>query len=568
MGAARNTALVIGNGDYQFATKLESPHGDAVAMASLLEGLGFDVVPGFDCDFHDFRRRLKDFQNRIDTAGVALFYYSGHGVAELGEANHLLPIDANVLYRDDLGRVTIPLAEVLTSMRAAARVSLLFLDACRDDPFAGVPGEVRSKRLFLPQTGLAPVPKDQLNQALVAFAAEEGEVARDGDGRDLSPFTAALVQHLGSPGREIRSVMTEVRRDVRRVTDDKQTPWTKDALTEDFVLVPGEVAAAAPEPVVVAGEAVAPPPDPVVVPGGGGFVQRKIGAQMFMPSLQAMAAPPVAAALVIGRGPERQLPWLFVFMIVVIGAAVAVLSYARDTVGLCDPLGSGIMRACSQATGNDVADLNARVAAVGDAAAQRLADRFNGTEPSLEAQLQLAETLMALTPPAEFGKLTLGGRDNVMQVLSKIPPEAWLRPEWIDLLAQAHRQFGDPAPFLSGGAQALTSAGFEALAVLKQNIGYVDRDNVTVYFQFAAYPRPEAETFMNRLFAEGNWRIPGVEREVGSVGLNEVRYGDPQMQALALLLAHDLTEMTGKTVSVAEMEPSIPALHLEIWISQ
>ena len=57
--------------------------------------------------------------------------------------------------------------------------------------------------------------------------------ALDGQGRN-SPFTAALAKGLREPGRNLTSVMIDVRKDVLAVTGGKQVPWDHSALTGDF----------------------------------------------------------------------------------------------------------------------------------------------------------------------------------------------------------------------------------------------------------------------------------------------------------------------------------------------
>jgi len=71
--------------------------------------------------------------------------------------------------------------------------------------------------------------------ALIAFATAPGEVARDGaDGH--SPFTAALLSHLGDADEPLTSVMTKVTRDVLAATGGIQRPWVNMSLSEDLQL--------------------------------------------------------------------------------------------------------------------------------------------------------------------------------------------------------------------------------------------------------------------------------------------------------------------------------------------
>ncbi|MEZ5828561.1 MAG: caspase family protein [Hyphomicrobiales bacterium] len=48
---------------------------------------------------------------------------------------------------------------------------------------------------------------------MIAFATQPGNVALDGEGRN-SPYTSALLKHIGAQGQSINDVMIEVRRDV------------------------------------------------------------------------------------------------------------------------------------------------------------------------------------------------------------------------------------------------------------------------------------------------------------------------------------------------------------------
>jgi len=62
-------------------------------------------------------------------------------------------------------------------------------------------------------------------------------VALDGKGKN-SPFTAALAKHVREPGRDLTSVMIEVRKDVLAATGGKHVPWDHSALTGEFYFQP------------------------------------------------------------------------------------------------------------------------------------------------------------------------------------------------------------------------------------------------------------------------------------------------------------------------------------------
>ena len=215
-------ALVIGNADYQHATALETPVNDALKMADALDRLGFQVKMAQNCTISEFQRVLRGFSERIAGASVALFYYSGHALQYDGD-NYLIPVDARLEAVDDLDRLAFQVMPRLKTMRSKAAVSLVFLDACRDDPFKldqkGLPEG--TKRVIVKQIGLREIPDTELRDALIAFAAEEGNTAADGEPGDLSPFTKALCEHIETPGLEVTKMMQRVKKSVREATGSK-----------------------------------------------------------------------------------------------------------------------------------------------------------------------------------------------------------------------------------------------------------------------------------------------------------------------------------------------------------
>ena len=73
---------------------------------------------------------------------------------------------------------------------------------------------------------------------MIAYATQPDNVALDGAGRN-SPFTAALLRHIATPGLEVSSLMKRVRADVVQTTNQKQVPWDHSSLTGDFYFKPG-----------------------------------------------------------------------------------------------------------------------------------------------------------------------------------------------------------------------------------------------------------------------------------------------------------------------------------------
>jgi hypothetical protein len=70
---------------------------------------------------------------------------------------------------------------------------------------------------------------------LIAFATAPGQVALDGEGAN-SPFSAALSRHIGTPGLEVRQMLTRVRAEVVATTKSKQVPWSNSSLLGEVYL--------------------------------------------------------------------------------------------------------------------------------------------------------------------------------------------------------------------------------------------------------------------------------------------------------------------------------------------
>ena len=107
---------------------------------------------------------VSRFLSDITPDSETLIYYSGHGV-ELGGSNYLLPTDIPAISPDDdrmLRTEALNLTELLLEVQEKhARVTLVIVDACRDNPFrvASAAGLFRS--VGNPRGGLAAVEAPQ-----------------------------------------------------------------------------------------------------------------------------------------------------------------------------------------------------------------------------------------------------------------------------------------------------------------------------------------------------------------------------------------------------------------------
>src|SRR3977135_4504630 len=266
--ADRRVAFVVGNGTYKNVTPLPNPPIDATSMAGLLRNAGFDFVEVNNLTRDKMTERLLEFGKKTQGAGVAVFFYAGHGIAISG-TNYLLPVDADIKSEMDvkLG-AAINIDLTLDQTMSDAKVKLVFLDACRDNPFAAKIKSNSATRSVSVQSGLAEMKSGE--GTLIAFATGPGQTALDGQEGTNSPFTRALLANLTEPGVEIQQAMTKVRAQVNEETSKGQLPWGHTNLIGSVYLN------GAPAPATAAAAPSSSGPAPVASASGGSDVEREV----------------------------------------------------------------------------------------------------------------------------------------------------------------------------------------------------------------------------------------------------------------------------------------------------
>lgn len=239
--AQRRLALVVGNDAYENITTLKKAANDARGIGETLTSLGFEVTTATNISRREMNQTLQNFNNSIRTDDIVLFFFAGHGVEIAGE-NYLLPIDVPDAKGDQLDFIkgeTIRLNRVLEELRSRkAKLSLVILDACRNNPFTGSPG-----RSLGGKKGLARISAPQ--GTFVMYSADVGEAALDrlGD-NDQNPnsiFTRTLIPLMKTPGIDLVDTAREARRQVRKLAlsvSHSQTPAYYDAVLGDFFFTP------------------------------------------------------------------------------------------------------------------------------------------------------------------------------------------------------------------------------------------------------------------------------------------------------------------------------------------
>jgi len=231
----RRVALVIGNSAYSVKGRpLKNPVNDARAMAQVLEDLGFEVISKLNAKQVEMDRAIEGFAKRLGPGSVGVFFYAGHGV-QIEGLNYLLPIDYDErgLDKSNVKRASIEVSDyVLRPMeQSRARLSLVIIDACRDNPFLATQGRSASRGLAFmePARGSA-----------ILFAAKAGQQADDNQREENGIFTKHLVEALGETGLSLVDVAEVVKERVFEATQHQQQPSFYNETIGSFIFRPGD----------------------------------------------------------------------------------------------------------------------------------------------------------------------------------------------------------------------------------------------------------------------------------------------------------------------------------------
>jgi hypothetical protein len=228
---SQKLALVVGNSAYP-KWPLRNPSNDARAVAQSLNELGFRTDMAIDLSLPNLDRAIGKFVSQVKAGDTALFYYAGHGLQLEGE-NYLVPVDFDAKDETDAKYAAYSASRVQERIeKAGARVILVVLDACRNNPFQAT----RSAGGGLAAMGSG-------KGTLIAFATAPGKTADDNPNGANGLFTSHLITALREPGLSLDQVFNRVRERVYTESKGRQVPWTVSSVIGDVYLRPGQAAA-------------------------------------------------------------------------------------------------------------------------------------------------------------------------------------------------------------------------------------------------------------------------------------------------------------------------------------
>lgn len=218
----KRVALVIGNSAYK-SSPLKNPANDARDMAVKLRTLGFEVIERANLNVRQIGGTLREFRSKLAPGAVALVFYAGHGLQIKGD-NYLPAVDADIGGEEDVPNQSLAVKQLMDVLDdAKTRLNLVFLDACRNNPYA------RSFRSAA--SGLAKVSAP--SGTLISFATRPGSVAADGYGRN-GLYTSQLLQQMNQTSQPIEQVLKGVVTGVKLASNGRQEPWMEGSIEGDF----------------------------------------------------------------------------------------------------------------------------------------------------------------------------------------------------------------------------------------------------------------------------------------------------------------------------------------------
>ena len=235
----KRVALVIGNSTYRNVPTLPNPANDAADIAAALNRLGFAVTLVTNSSFDQMRRGLIALGRDAAGADMAVVFFAGHGMEISGE-NWLIPVDAELKRDTDAANEAVSLRSVILQLSNTTSLGLVVLDACRNNPFVVKMSRSLALRAVI-GGGLGRI--EPVGNVLVAYAARDGTTALDGDGRN-SPFTAALLHNIETPGVEVTFMLRSVRDDVIEATRNEQQPFVYGSLSRRAIYLTGNPSSA------------------------------------------------------------------------------------------------------------------------------------------------------------------------------------------------------------------------------------------------------------------------------------------------------------------------------------
>ena len=221
-------ALLIGNQEYR-RQPLFNPRNDATDLAARLRMLGFEAEVLTDGTLSQMKLAIDTFVDKVRRNDVTLFYYAGHGFQSTNE-NYLLPVDSQD-FPDEVSATehSVKVSPIQLRLKeAGARLVILIMDACRDNPFLPTRSDASP-------SGYAPMMPAR--GSYIAYATQPGWKAMDNPTEKNGLFTKHLLENIAVKRLSLEEVFTRTRAAVVKASGWNQWPASTSDVLGDFSFV-------------------------------------------------------------------------------------------------------------------------------------------------------------------------------------------------------------------------------------------------------------------------------------------------------------------------------------------
>lgn len=244
--SAKRIALVIGNDAYSNVTPLKKAANDANALALTLGDLGFKVMKEINASRRVMDTRLNELNSRVEAGDEVVVFFAGHGISVRGQ-NYLLPTDIPKIRPGQERSVTkeaFSENEIINILQErGAKVSILIIDACRNNPFPKSGTRTLGRTVGLGERSTPP------RNTFIMYSASIGQEALDRlSEADLDPnsvFTRKLIPLLKTPGLSHVQMAKRLQIEVEQLAlkaeqQHRQFPAFYDQVRGNFFFIPAD----------------------------------------------------------------------------------------------------------------------------------------------------------------------------------------------------------------------------------------------------------------------------------------------------------------------------------------
>lgn len=226
-------ALVIGNGDYKNVPAAAQATASARAMARALTASQFQVAPAINVEAEALGREISRFLQELQPNDVAVFYFAGYAVQDMGE-NYLLPVGYAPSSTDGIEYQSYSVKRLVRYLETKKLATgIVILDQA--------PGNAALEKKF-PEPGLASMDIRAANLVL-AMANLPGRAVPAAPGREIGRFTEAWVNAASEPGVALDAAMRRIKQQLSQATGGEQVPAEISTLVNEFAFQPRSAAA-------------------------------------------------------------------------------------------------------------------------------------------------------------------------------------------------------------------------------------------------------------------------------------------------------------------------------------